>query len=139
MADCTRFDCTDYDPCPDCLTEARGAGLFPASEEPPVGPHCGNNPTFRLSPGDRQAVEAFKAYLARRAAGGPPERDPFTGPQWETCDPKAEGIERDIQREAVAPFVPPAHYIRDDGVECCVHTIPIGPDSCAACRELADD
>lgn len=37
------------------------------------------------------------------------------------------------------PFVPPAHYVRDDGVECCVHTTPVGPDSCRACRELADD
>ncbi|MFJ6061637.1 hypothetical protein ACIQHU_01210 [Streptomyces tendae] len=37
------------------------------------------------------------------------------------------------------PFVPPAHYRRDDGVDCCVHAIPVGPDSCRACRELADD
>lgn len=37
------------------------------------------------------------------------------------------------------PFVPDAHYLRDDGVECCVHTIPVGPDSCRACRELADE
>ena len=35
-------------------------------------------------------------------------------------------------------FVPSAHYRRDDGVECCVHTVPVGPDSCPACRELAD-
>jgi len=41
-----------------------------------VGPRCGNNPNVRLTPGDRQAVEDFKAYLARRAAGGPPEADP---------------------------------------------------------------
>ncbi|WP_432140155.1 hypothetical protein [Streptomyces sp. bgisy154] len=37
------------------------------------------------------------------------------------------------------PFVPPAHYRRDDGVDCCVHAIPVGPDSCDKCRELADD
>jgi hypothetical protein len=36
------------------------------------------------------------------------------------------------------PFIPPTHYRRDDGVECCVHTIPVGPDSCRECRELAD-
>jgi hypothetical protein len=42
-------------------------------------------------------------------------------------------------QEAPAPFTPPAHYRRDDGVDCCVHTIPVGPDSCPACRELADD
>lgn len=33
-----------------------------------VGPRCGNNPNYRLTPGDRQAVEEFKAYLQRRAA-----------------------------------------------------------------------
>ncbi len=37
------------------------------------------------------------------------------------------------------PFTPPAHYRRDDGVDCCVHTIPVGPDSCPHCRELHDD
>jgi hypothetical protein len=36
------------------------------------------------------------------------------------------------------PFIPPAHYRRDDGVDCCVHAIPIGPDSCRHCRELAE-
>ncbi|MGW7630482.1 hypothetical protein ACWGKO_16325 [Streptomyces griseoincarnatus] len=35
------------------------------------------------------------------------------------------------------PFTPPAHYRRDDGVDCCVHTIPVGPGSCPACREPA--
>ncbi|MEU1592816.1 hypothetical protein ABZ468_08120 [Streptomyces sp. NPDC005708] len=39
------------------------------------GPHCGNNPRFELTDADRQAVEDFKAYLQRRAAGGPPERE----------------------------------------------------------------
>jgi hypothetical protein len=33
-----------------------------------TGPACGNNPNYRMSDGDRQAVEAFKAYLADRAA-----------------------------------------------------------------------
>jgi hypothetical protein len=42
-----------------------------------VGPRCGNNPNARLSPGDQQAVDEFKAYLARRRAGGPPESDPL--------------------------------------------------------------
>lgn len=32
-----------------------------------VGPRCGNNPTGRLSPGDQQAVDEFKAYLKQRA------------------------------------------------------------------------
>lgn len=39
----------------------------------PGGPPCGNNPNHRMNPGDRAVVEGFKAYLARRAAGGPPE------------------------------------------------------------------
>ncbi|MFE2297956.1 hypothetical protein ACFXAW_07145 [Streptomyces sp. NPDC059445] len=43
-----------------------------------VGPRCGNNPNFRLSPGDQQAVDEFRAYLARRRAGGPVERYPFS-------------------------------------------------------------
>ncbi|MFD5663420.1 hypothetical protein ACFWIK_00725 [Streptomyces anthocyanicus] len=42
------------------------------------------------------------------------------------------------QPAAEQPFVPPAHYRRDDGADCCVHAIPVGPNSCAACRELAD-
>jgi hypothetical protein len=37
------------------------------------------------------------------------------------------------------PFIPPAHYRRDDGVDCCVHTIPLSPGSCRECRELADN
>lgn len=74
MADCTRVDCTDYDPCPACLTEARDAGLLPAGETPTVGPRCGNNPNVRLTDEDRAVVERFKAYLCRRATGGPPER-----------------------------------------------------------------
>jgi hypothetical protein len=73
--------CTDYDPCPTCLAEARAAGLFPVAElaeqaatQGSSGPPCGNNPNYRLSPGDREAVDEFKAYLQRRRAGGPPER-----------------------------------------------------------------
>ncbi|MFI2632592.1 hypothetical protein ACH5A2_19670 [Streptomyces collinus] len=34
----------------------------------PTGPACGNNPNYRMSNGDRQAVADFKAYLADRAA-----------------------------------------------------------------------
>ncbi|MER5903074.1 hypothetical protein ABT150_23695 [Streptomyces mirabilis] len=93
MADCTRFDCTDYDPCPACLEEARKAGLFPVAElavieelaathkrqeQATTGPRCGNNPNVRLSEGDQKAVDEFKSYLKRRRAGGPPERNPFS-------------------------------------------------------------
>lgn len=31
------------------------------------GPPCGNNPNFRLTPGDQAAVDEFKTYLAERA------------------------------------------------------------------------
>ncbi|WP_129307968.1 hypothetical protein [Streptomyces sp. L2] len=34
----------------------------------PAGPACGNNPNYRMSDGDRQVVEDFKAYLVTRAA-----------------------------------------------------------------------
>jgi len=41
--------------------------------------------------------------------------------------------------EPAASFTPPARYRRDDGVDCCVHAVPVGPGSCPACRELADE
>lgn len=31
-----------------------------------AGPPCGNNPNFRLSPGDQAVVDEFMAYLAAR-------------------------------------------------------------------------
>ncbi|MFG3127418.1 hypothetical protein ACGFZU_06915 [Streptomyces tendae] len=68
--------------------------------------------------------------------------DSQTYTEWQTV---ADWLRRladettDTETEAVQPFVPPVHYRRDDGVDCCVHTIPVGPDSCRACRELADD
>jgi hypothetical protein len=34
----------------------------------PTGPACGNNPNYRMSDGDRQAVADFRAYLTDRAA-----------------------------------------------------------------------
>lgn len=51
-----------------------------------AGPPCGNNPRFRMSPGDQAVVEEFMGYIAdRRAADEEPEpvrdEDPF-GP-WE--------------------------------------------------------
>jgi len=33
----------------------------------PAGPPCGNNPNYRMSDGDRAAVESFRAYLTVRA------------------------------------------------------------------------
>ncbi|MGX1221963.1 hypothetical protein [Streptomyces ambofaciens] len=34
----------------------------------PSGPACGNNPNYRMSDGDRQAVDSFRAYLTARGA-----------------------------------------------------------------------
>lgn len=39
--------------------------------EQPVGPRCGNNPNVRLTPGDRKAVDDFKARLALQASAKP--------------------------------------------------------------------
>lgn len=36
-----------------------------------VGPRCGNNPNFRMSDGDRKAVDDFKARLALQASVKP--------------------------------------------------------------------
>jgi hypothetical protein len=47
------------------------------------------------------------------------------------------GIKADSEQPEA--FTPPVHYERDDGVLCCVHAIPVGPDSCPHCRELHDD
>ncbi|MGW1533908.1 hypothetical protein [Streptomyces aureus] len=63
---------------PYCSGECVVATWRAAQKEPTVGPRCGNNPNFRLSPGDRKAVDEFRAYLKRRRAGGPPERYPFS-------------------------------------------------------------
>ena len=41
--------------------------------------------------------------------------------------------------KAPQPFTPPAHYRGRDGTAYCVHAVPVGPDSCRHCRELADD
>ncbi|MGW3191629.1 hypothetical protein ACWDBT_27690 [Streptomyces ardesiacus] len=173
-----------------------------------TGPACGNNPNYRMSDGDRQAVDSFRAYLTARAtlnrvrtvleteavvgrtaleyrgliaaalmadetaatetpAADLPARleaalterytelrNPFAemrrheqGPDgWPASRPVgphhvAETLRELLREQQPAieqPFVPPVHYRRDDGVDCCVHAIPVGPDSCRACRELAD-
>lgn len=39
--------------------------------EQPVGPRCGNNPNVQLTPGDRKAIDDFKARLALQASAKP--------------------------------------------------------------------
>jgi hypothetical protein len=71
--------CPPGEPChADVLLEIANPPVAAPVEESTVGPRCGNNPNVRLTPGDRKAVDDFKAYLARRRAGGPPESNPFT-------------------------------------------------------------
>jgi len=164
------------------------------------GPSCGNNPNYRMSDGDRQAVDSFSAYLTARAELNvaahrlerirdaarlhrqqlisanelysvieadsdavlavlpvPADRAAVLR---EAADRLAElraaerewlpatGLhkgEQELRRmtdeaqPTETPFVPPAHYRGRDGTEYCVHAIPVGPNSCPACRELADD
>lgn len=40
-------------------------------------------------------------------------------------------------KRCATTYTPPTHYQRDDGVDCCVHTIPVAPGSCPACWDLA--
>ncbi|MFC9891515.1 hypothetical protein [Streptomyces pilosus] len=62
-----------------------------------TGPACGNNPNHRMTPGDRQAVDNFRAYLERRAAArelldravwvdGDPLMEAIAAAVWEHCD-----------------------------------------------------
>jgi hypothetical protein len=39
--------------------------------EQPVGPRCGNNPSVRLTPGDRKVLDDFRARLALQASAKP--------------------------------------------------------------------
>lgn len=108
------------------------------------------------TPVERRLVRATTTYTVEEP--GPAEQQAaevrHTGGNAEDCPACIEGGLNKLgypwecpgpEQQAAAvgdeetPFIPPAHYRRDDGVECCVHTIPVGPNSCAACRELADD
>ncbi|UUU21689.1 hypothetical protein [Streptomyces sp. DSM 40750] len=53
------------------IRELRRLAAEAQPTKPDSGPPCGNNPNFRLAPGDRQAVDEFKAYLAQRATEAP--------------------------------------------------------------------
>lgn len=49
-----------------------------------------------------------------------------------------EKYQRIADHIAHRSFIPPTHYERSDGTLTCVHKIPIGPDSCWDCRDLAE-
>jgi hypothetical protein len=66
----------------------------------------------------------------------------FTGPGIDRYTRYGADLLRRVADEtqpAETSFVPPTYYRRDDDVDCCVHAVPVGPDSCPACRELAND
>ncbi|MER6832668.1 hypothetical protein ABT320_01540 [Streptomyces cellulosae] len=92
-------------------------------------------------PTDRAAVlsaaeRAMLTYALDQAQEHIWSRDGFTDEDQAAVD----SLRRMADETATqTPFTPPAHYRRDDGVDCCVHAIPVGPDSCQACRELAND
>jgi hypothetical protein len=90
-----------------------------------------------------EAADRIEAMLATADTGSDPRywtavRDMVHGLRYMATE--APAVVSAVPEQAdEAPFIPHAHYRRDDGVDCCVHTIPVGPDSCPACRELADD
>jgi hypothetical protein len=94
----------------------------------PTGPACGNNPNYRMSDGDRQAVENFKAYLAERAA----LRDLITN-ALATADgwqfPDGSDLYDLPDREL-------ARY--RDGADAVLAVLPPPADRAAILRELAD-
>ncbi|MFJ9101251.1 hypothetical protein ACIRJM_22615 [Streptomyces sp. NPDC102405] len=68
------------------------------------------------------------------------DRIKHSGPETEFCVLCLSGEhERVDDNPRPTPFISPAHYVDSNGVDCCVHTIPVGPDSCPACRELHDE
>jgi hypothetical protein len=96
-----------------------------------------------------QASTVDRATLLREAADAAAEKHRLN--PWMTAADVIADVRRmadhlgpsstpgdDLILQDSQPFIPPVHYRRDDGVDCCVHVIPVGPDSCPACRELAD-
>jgi hypothetical protein len=68
-----------------------------------TGPRCGNNPNTRLTPGDRKAVDDFKARLALQAAAKPyieraawvdfdPLMEVIAATLWEHCGRDSEDM-----------------------------------------------
>lgn len=111
---------------------------IPMRDGQPVCPRC----ELRDQAAVLNRLRATVHRLAAHAVGFQDVLDEFDrGPWGKTVGADIAELRRlaDEQPAPTTPFTPPAHYRRDDGVNCCVHTIPIGPDSCPACRELADD
>lgn len=115
--------------CGPCSTrhDAPGWSHEPAAETQPVPcAHCGQ-PVRRIT-------GTLAAWWVHDPGG-----NTVCFPQQAASSTRATPKPADETASTETPFTPPAHYRRDDGVECCVHAIPVGPGSCPACRELADD
>lgn len=69
----------------------------------PTGPACGNNPNYRMSDGDRQAVADFRAYLAHRAA----LRDRIAEVLWPLTDWDGDQLNAEAAADAVLAVLPP--------------------------------
>ncbi|MET9150013.1 hypothetical protein ABZX82_01840 [Streptomyces griseoflavus] len=100
--------------------------------------------TSRAAPADQATVPADRAAVLRWAADHLDQSErlrDLTDDHMLDINAAANELRRMADETATTEtvFTPPAHYRRDDGVDCCVHAIPVGPDSCQACRELADD
>lgn len=105
-----------------------GAQQQPAAEAPadPTNWPCNAAVTHRL--GDLPTAHGPHLWVVQ------PDMEPVRCPGTYRVDQITEQ-----QPAAEAPFVPPAHYRGRDGTAYCVHAAPIGPDSCRACRDLADN
>ncbi|MGX1116365.1 hypothetical protein RKD37_001728 [Streptomyces ambofaciens] len=69
-----------------------------------TGPACGNNPHYRMSDGDRQAVDSFRAYLTARAA----LRDRIAKVLWPLTDWDGDELNAERAADAVLAVLPGA-------------------------------
>src|SRR5207249_1550108 len=75
-----------------------------------AGPRCGNNPNFKMSDGDRKAVDDFKARLALQAAAKPY----IERAVWVDFDPLMEVIAATIWEHCARDDEDMPQLVRDD-------------------------
>lgn len=78
--------------------------------EQTAGPRCGNNPNFKMSDGDRKAVDDFKARLALQAAAKPY----IERAVWVDFDPLMEVIAATIWEHCARDDEDMPQLVRDD-------------------------
>jgi hypothetical protein len=76
----------------------------------PAGPRCGNNPNAQLTPGDRKAVDDFKARLALQAAAKPH----LDSAVWADGDPLMEVIAAAVWERCARDDADMPQLVRDD-------------------------